>query len=78
MAHRVCARITTRIITVLSCAIPTATISRPSATSRNRTRPMAERNPQTQMPRWLLYGLIGKGVLVVLVVIGVLFYAGVI
>jgi hypothetical protein len=39
---------------------------------------MAERNPQTQMPKWLLYGLIGKGVLVVLVVIGVLFYAGVI
>jgi hypothetical protein len=39
---------------------------------------MIERNPQTQMPKWLLYGLIGKGVLVVAIVIGVLFYAGVI
>ena len=38
---------------------------------------MAEHNPQTQMPRWLLYGLIGKGVLVVIIVIAVLLYAGV-
>ena len=38
---------------------------------------MAERNPQTQMPRWLLYGLIGKGVLVVVVTLAVLYYAGV-
>jgi hypothetical protein len=38
---------------------------------------MAERNPQTQMPKWLLYGLIGKGVLVVAVVLGVLYYAGI-
>ncbi|GAB4349623.1 MAG: hypothetical protein Kow0026_05120 [Oricola sp.] len=38
---------------------------------------MAERNPQTQMPRWLLYGLVGKGVLVVVIVIAVLYYAGI-
>jgi len=38
---------------------------------------MAERNPQTQMPKWLLYGLIGKGVLVVVVTLAVLYYAGV-
>lgn len=38
---------------------------------------MAERNPQTQMPKWLLYGLIGKGVLVVVIVLAVLWYAGV-
>jgi hypothetical protein len=38
---------------------------------------MAERNPQTQMPRWLLYGLIGKGVLVVVIVLAVLYYAGI-
>jgi hypothetical protein len=38
---------------------------------------MAERNPQTQMPKWLFYGLIGKGVLVVIIVIAVLIYAGI-
>ena len=38
---------------------------------------MAEHNPQTQMPKWLLYGLIGKGVLVVVVTLAVLYYAGV-
>jgi hypothetical protein len=38
---------------------------------------MAERNPQTQMPKWLLYGLIGKGVLVVVIVLAVLYYAGI-
>lgn len=38
---------------------------------------MAERNPQTQMPKWLLYGLIGKGVLVIVVTLAVLYYAGV-
>ena len=37
---------------------------------------MAERNPQ-QMPKWLLYGLIAKGVIVVAIVIAVLYYAGV-
>jgi hypothetical protein len=38
---------------------------------------MAERNPQTQMPKWLLYGLIGKGVLIVVIVLAVLYYAGI-
>ena len=38
---------------------------------------MAERNPQTQMPKWLLYGLIGKGILVVVITVAVLYYAGV-
>ena len=35
---------------------------------------MAEKRPEMQMPKWLLYGLIGKGVLVVAVVLGVLAY----
>ena len=38
---------------------------------------MTERRPQTQMPKWLLYGLIAKGVLVVAIVVAVLYYAGV-
>ena len=38
---------------------------------------MNQRNPQTQMPKWLLYGLIGKGVLVVVIVLAVLYYAGI-
>lgn len=38
---------------------------------------MAERNPQTQMPKWLLYGLVAKGVLVVVIVLAVLYYAGI-
>lgn len=38
---------------------------------------MTDRNPQTQMPKWLLYGLIGKGVLVVVIVLAVLYYAGI-
>ncbi len=38
---------------------------------------MVEHNPQTRMPRWLLYGLIGKGVLVVVIVLAVLYYAGI-
>ena len=38
---------------------------------------MAERNPQTRMPKWLLYGLIGKGVLIVVIVLAVLYYAGI-
>ncbi len=29
------------------------------------------------IPRWLLYGLIGKGVLIVVIVVWVLWYAGV-
>lgn len=35
---------------------------------------MVEKNPQTQMPKWLLYGLIAKGVVAVLIVAGVLIY----
>ena len=38
---------------------------------------MTEHNPNTQMPKWLLYGLIGKGVLVVVIVLAVLYYAGI-
>lgn len=34
-------------------------------------------NPQTAMPKWLVYGLIAKGVLVVAITVGVLWYAGV-
>ncbi len=34
-------------------------------------------NPQTKMPKWLLYGLIAKGAIVVLITITVLFYAGI-
>ncbi len=39
--------------------------------------PQKNRKAQA-MPKWLLYGLIAKGVLVVCVVVGVLWYAGVI
>ncbi len=35
---------------------------------------MSEKNPNTQMPKWLLYGLIGKGVLVAVITIGVVAY----
>ena len=33
-------------------------------------------NPNTQMPKWLLYGLVAKGVVVVLITLFVLWYAG--
>jgi hypothetical protein len=33
--------------------------------------------PGAQMPKWLLYGLIGKGVAVTLIVIAFLWYAGI-
>lgn len=40
-----------------------------------------ERTPEqkaaAQMPKWLLYGLIAKGVVVIAVTIGVLYYAGI-
>lgn len=32
---------------------------------------MSERKPGSEMPKWLLYGLIGKGVLVVVVTVAV-------
>ena len=35
---------------------------------------MSEKNPNTQIPKWLLYGLIAKGALVVLVTAGVVTY----
>lgn len=41
------------------------------------TEPRPAPRPGTQMPKWLLYGLIGKGVLVVAIVLAVLWYAGV-
>ncbi len=38
---------------------------------------MTEPNPNTQMPKWLFYGLIAKGVVVIAITLGVLWYAGV-
>lgn len=35
---------------------------------------MTGKKPNTQMPKWLLYGLIGKGVLVAVITIGVVTY----
>lgn len=35
---------------------------------------MTGNNPNTKMPKWLLYGLIGKGVLVAVITIGVVAY----
>ncbi len=35
---------------------------------------MVEKKPELGMPKWLLYGLIAKGAIVVLVVLGVLVY----
>ena len=37
---------------------------------------MPQTRPGMEMPKWLLYGLVAKGVLVVAVVAGVLWYAG--
>ncbi len=38
---------------------------------------MNQPNPNMKMPKWLVYGLIGKGVLVVIITVAVLWYAGV-
>ncbi len=38
---------------------------------------MAEHKPATAMPKWLLYGLAAKGAVVLLITLGVLWYAGV-
>ncbi len=35
---------------------------------------MTEKKPGTEMPKWLLYGLIGKGVLVLVVTAAVVAY----
>jgi hypothetical protein len=32
---------------------------------------MTQPNPNTKMPKWLFYGLIAKGVLIAVVIIGV-------
>lgn len=34
-------------------------------------------NPNMKMPKWLIYGLIAKGVLVVTITVGVLWWVGV-
>ena len=39
--------------------------------------PTDEQKKANAMPKWLLYGLIAKGILVVVIVIAVLWYAGV-
>jgi hypothetical protein len=39
---------------------------------------MTEKNPNTQMPKWMVYGIIGKVVFIVIVLIALLIYAGVI
>ncbi len=38
---------------------------------------MTDRKAATAMPKWLLYGLIAKGVVVVVIVLTVLWYAGI-
>jgi len=38
---------------------------------------VTDRNPNAQMPKWLLYGLIGKGVVISIIVVIVLWYAGI-
>lgn len=35
---------------------------------------MSPGTPNTQMPKWLLYGLIAKGAVVVAVILGVMLY----
>lgn len=35
---------------------------------------MTQSNPNTKMPKWLLYGLIAKGALIAAVIIGVTVY----
>ena len=49
-------------------------------TARPKTPVPAKAQYQGQgsaMPKWLLYGLIAKGIIVTCVVIGVLWYAGI-
>lgn len=38
------------------------------------TNQTPDKNPNLGMPKWLLYGLIGKGVFIVVVVAAVLIY----
>jgi hypothetical protein len=39
---------------------------------------MTTPNPNTQMPKWLIYALVGKAVLLVVIVAAVLYFMGVI
>lgn len=39
--------------------------------------PTEQQRKNTQMPAWLLYGLIAKGVIIIAITLGVLYYAGV-
>lgn len=39
--------------------------------------PTPEQKAATQMPKWLLYGLVIKGAVVIAITAGVLYYAGV-
>jgi hypothetical protein len=39
--------------------------------------PTEEQKRATQAPKWLVYGLIAKAILVVAITLGVLYYAGV-
>lgn len=44
----------------------------------SETKPSkGNRDPSKEMPKWLIYGLIGKGIAVTLIVIGVLWWSGV-
>lgn len=36
-----------------------------------------EQRSNTQMPKWLLYGLVAKGVIVIAITVAVLYYADV-
>ena len=38
---------------------------------------MSGRPSGAQMPRWLVYGIVGKGIAIVAITIAVLYYAGV-
>lgn len=44
----------------------------------SEVKQMNDANQNKGIPKWLLYGLIAKGIIITSVVIGVLWYAGVI
>ena len=35
-------------------------------------------HPKAGMPKWLLYGFVAKGIVVVVITVGVLWYAGIV
>ena len=39
--------------------------------------PTEEQKRATQIPKWLIYGFIAKGLVVIAITLGVLYYAGV-